>query len=53
MKILAPYLLGGVLISAGGAEIGILAILYALFRDWRFWGVVSGLVSALAFGGID
>ncbi len=37
MKVLAPYLLGGVLVSIGGVEIGSLAILYALLRDWRFW----------------
>ena len=39
IKILAPYLLGGMLVSAGGAEIGFLAILYAMLRDWRFWFV--------------
>ncbi len=36
-KVLAPYLFGGALIGAGGAEIGLVALLYAIFRDWRFW----------------
>ncbi len=44
MKILAPYLLGGALIGAGGAEIGLVALLYAILRDWRFW-----LLGVLAF----
>ncbi len=48
IKVLAPYLLGGALIGAGGAEIGLVALLYAAVRDWRFWligfvGFIVGL----------
>jgi len=47
MKTIAPYAVGGILVSAGAGGIGSLVFLYAILRDWRFWLV--GLL-ALIFG---
>lgn len=44
MRTIAPYALGGLLISAGAGSIGLLAICYAILRDWRFW-----LIGIMAF----
>ncbi|MBT4890119.1 MAG: hypothetical protein HON65_11265 [Rhodospirillales bacterium] len=37
MKAIAPYAIGGALMSAGAMGIGTVVLLYGVLRDWRFW----------------
>lgn len=34
---ITPYAAGGMLISVGAGSLGLLVVLYAIIRDWRFW----------------
>lgn len=40
MRTIAPYAIGGMLVSAGAGGVGTLVILLGVIRDWRFWLLV-------------
>jgi hypothetical protein len=43
MKWLLAYLFGGLLISAGAAEVGLVVIFMGMIAHWKYW--LAGIVA--------